>query len=111
MASILFGFTLHYKNNTIDKDCKYKIHYFDGFIPGTNYYIYIYDNNIIKVVSQAECSLEECYNGTKTMPKYTKIIKFNEENTKFVINYLKKEFNLKSNKEKYISYNELSSRI
>ena len=107
IVMIIIGILLVYtvKQNSKD-DYLYLIDYFDDYIPGYNYDIYIYEDNKIIIKSQAGCSTVECLEGTYTPEIKTEKKTLKEENMKFLNEFLK-DF-MKNKKTRQISASELN---
>ncbi len=103
---IIIGVLFVYTAKESNSEYIYHIDYFDDFIPGKNYDIYVYKDYSIKVVSQAGCSTLECLEGTYTPPVEEETIYLTEENKKFVESFMK-EF-MGENTKKETSASELN---
>lgn len=107
IVMIIIGILFIYTTKQNSKDnYLYFIDYFDDYIPGYNYDIYIYEDSKIIVKSQAGCSTLECLEGTYTPEIKTKTVTLKEENTKFLKEFLK-EF-MKDKKTKQISSSKIN---
>ena len=78
------------ENKSLD-NYEYFINYYDDFIPGNEYDIYIFDNYDIKVVKHPMCSTLECINGKKTSDEKFSV-KLSENNKKVLKKYVESLF-------------------
>lgn len=82
----------------------YQIHYYEEYEPGCNYYIYFFDETKkINVVSQMNCTTDECLKEKETL-KQEYEIKFSDANMTLIWNWVDDLFNgSETNLIKYIS--------